>query len=222
MNGVELKKILNDIIDTAYGAKHPRIRKYKGFYVKISDKNRRSYHGMYYPADHHIELVNLGRDDTKLMVTAIHELAHHIDNCNRGETDHQREFYEVYKDLLYAGLDMGLFTVEGFESSTRDTSGHNKVLTLLHAYRPRPVPYKRGKIRFDVQHAYEKKDVLKTAGYHYDNILKTWFIEVDASKKDTQENFLKALKVNYQVRDAAKVTFRNPREPPKGKYRETK
>ena len=101
---LKLKQVLNDLVDYTY-LDHPKRALFKKFYVECVDKDMKSYHGVYNIRTHHIKVVNLYRDDASIVATTIHELAHHVDNMLRGDTDHSKEFYEVFVDGAVITMD---------------------------------------------------------------------------------------------------------------------
>lgn len=209
MDGFYLKKTLDDIMTQAYPKEvQASLRKFKHYYVQISDKTYRSKHGDYNLRTHRIRLFNItDRDSVLTVATAIHELAHHVDWCLRGRTDHQSPFYEVYRKLLYAGIDMGLFDAKTFLSCIRDASDHNKVRKIISGYEKKETGYKKNMKRIDVKDAYEKKDALKEAGYRFDAITKNWYLEVMEEDIPLQTNQLNSLDLAYDIRDIGAVSF---------------
>lgn len=126
---LQVKNILCDLVDYAY-KDNPKLENYKRFYIEVSEQNRNTVHGYYNERTHHIRIFNMYRDDAAIIATTIHELAHHIDTCNRGRYDHSKEFYTIFEHLLKTALNMGLFNKEQFFASTRDASDSNKIIKM--------------------------------------------------------------------------------------------
>lgn len=204
---IQVKKILNDIVEVAY-AGNPNLDQYKKFFVEVSKKNLKSKHGHYIARQHKIVIFNTYRDDEAIICTTIHELAHHVDLINRGHSDHQDPFYKVYAELLYSALDMGVISEAKFRETEKDASDSNKVRKIMDDYQPKEVSYKIGEYMICVQGGYEVKEALKAAGYRFNGNGKSWDKEV-ASEQGLEEEikFLDELEVDYLVRDARKMAF---------------
>lgn len=195
---LQVKNILCDLVDYAYKG-NPKIEEYKRFYVEVSDKNRNSFHGDYNERTHHIRIFNTYRDDASIIVTTIHELTHHIDTCNRGTSDHSKEFYAIFEHLLKTGLNMGLFSKEQFFAATADASDSLKVKKMIEDYKPVSVDYKKDVSVIRVKNCFDIKDNLKDRGYHYNSIEKSW--ELETMDISAEERYLKEIKpdVEYDV-----------------------
>ena len=203
---VKLKNILNDLIDYVYNDRE-KASTYKNFYVEVVNRNMRSKHGDYNSHSRHIRVFNLYRQDDAIIATTIHELAHHVDYINRGITDHQKEFYIVFKMLLYGALDMGLFSKELFLLATRDASDSNKIATMIAGYSPQSVSYKESKRVVEVFNCFNIKDKLKENGYKFNSINKTWEKEVELRDACVEEKILNELSVDYKVKHVTDISF---------------
>lgn len=201
---ITVKNALNDLVDYAY-PHHEKLGEYKKFYVEISKENRKSVHGDYHTKTHHIRIFNLYRADAAIIATTIHELAHHIDYCNRHTTDHQKAFYKVYEHLLKTALDMRLFSRDEFCLAIADASDSNKVRRMIDSYVPQKTDYKKDVSIISVKNAYRFKDNLKSSGYHYNKLDNSW--EKETSNISSEIDFLNKLsyerdeKIEYEIRD---------------------
>ena len=105
----QLKKMLNDLVEYTF-KDDPRLKAYKSFTIEILDKNFKSKLGDYRGDTRHIRIMNTYRDENKLIVTAVHELAHHVNHMQGNEDIHGKGFYANYEKLLHGALDMKLIT----------------------------------------------------------------------------------------------------------------
>lgn len=192
---LQVKNILCDLVDYAY-KDNPKLENYKRFYIEVSEQNRNTVHGYYNERTHHIRIFNMYRDDAAIIATTIHELAHHIDTCNRGRSDHSKEFYTIFEHLLKTALNMGLFNKEQFFASTRDASDSNKIRKMIENFEPVSVGYKDNVSVIRVKNCFDIKDDLKFRGYHYNSIEKSW--ELETSEITSEEEFLKSVKVDIE------------------------
>lgn len=197
---IRVKKTLEDIIDLAYRNEPEENRdNYKRFYIKIITKECKSRFGCYRPANRTIEVSNLSRGSNVIVKTCIHELAHHLDNCKNGKTGHQAPFYEEYAKLLYAALNMKLFTADDIRSENTDSSDASKVLKILDEWVPNYVEYKTDSMEIKVLNAFEIKNELKTNGYSWDGVQKAWVKEVSEDDLSEEEVFLQSLDAEYNI-----------------------
>lgn len=203
-----VKILLNDLVEYAY-PHSPKQKAYKAFYVEYIDKEFKSKHGDYNTKNKHIRIFNLSRTEDQLVVTSIHELAHHINFVNDTShlfEPHGQEFYKVYKKLLFTALDMGLFNKWQFINATADASDSRKVKRMLGEYRPHPINYKQDAKLIQVFHAYEIRKNLRKHGYKYNSVLKSWEKETENPLDET--TFLDSMEADYKVVDARSVSLK--------------
>lgn len=202
-----VKKTLDDIIDVAYKDESKQRRKFfKWFEINLIVKPNHSYLGVYKPEKKEILINSLNTDDTQIIITCIHELSHHIDQCKHGSTGHQSPFYEEYRRLLYAAMNMGLFSPEDFVK--RETRDFNKVKKMLDEWTAELIDYKNNLIKLKVNIPFEQKDAVKTRGYRWNGIEKVWEIEILEDKESEERAFLKMIGcVDVRVNDANKFAM---------------
>lgn len=195
---LQVKNILNDLVDYTYHD-NPKKEDYKKFYIEVSNDIRKGFHGDYNGKNHHIRIFNMYRDDASIIVTTIHELAHHVDHCNRGTSSHGKEFYVEFEQLLKMGLNMGLFSKEQFFEAIADASDSNKVRKILENYEPEPVSYKSDMSIIRVKNCFDIKEQLKERGYHYNSVEKAW--ELETSDTETEKAFLASASsdIEYEI-----------------------
>lgn len=195
---IRVKKLLNDIVDHAY-PNDPKSRLLKGFYIEIFDDKLKTFHGDYNLETRSIRICNLYRNDTMLVVTAIHELAHHVDYIRRGLTNHDDHFYAVFKVLLYAGLDMRLFSKEKYLQTRRDAKDYNKVVRILERYHGKDSQYKKDIVVVSVQNGYDIRSQLKGNGFSFNGKDKSWEKEIPVVQLGECEALLDKLEAEYQI-----------------------
>ena len=188
---IRIKKYMDDIVNVAFKDEEDALRnKYKRYYLKILVKEKATSSGCYYPDKSLIEIYNPSLGARHLAKCCLHELSHHIDKCKNGETGHQKPFYEVYRKLIYASLDMGILTAVDFDDHF--SSDQNKVRKMVSEYIPHPIEYKLPEEAIiKVKNAFAYKDILKDSGFRWNKIEQTW--EKDYSEED--EAFLKSFGV---------------------------
>lgn len=197
-----VKRVLDDIIDIAYKNESDARRKFfKWFTIDLESKLNKSYLGVYHPVMREgklcggqIRVVALNESDTQIIITCIHELAHHIDSCKNGKSGHQAPFYEEYKTLLYAALNMRLFNPDEFQK--RVTTDFNKVKKMLDEWVPEYINYKQDLITLKVNVPFELKDNVKARGYHWNGVEKVWEKEIPENEFESEKRCLEAIGVN--------------------------
>ena len=203
---LQIKHLLNSIVDNAYSGSK-KIEDYKKFYVTMIDKDYKSKHGDYERKTHKIRVFNLYRDDNLIIVTTIHELAHHIDTVNRSMSNHDDQFYKVYKTLLYTSLDMGIFSKEEFKKAVSDSSDRNKVVKMIAGYKPHDIGFKKGIKKVICHNAYYERNTLKDRGFTYNSVNRTWEKEVPEEELEEITEMIEDLELKYEVTDANRYTF---------------
>ena len=203
-----VKILLNDLVEYAY-PHSPKQKAYKAFYVEYIDKEFKSKHGDYNTKNKHIRIFNLSRTEDQLVVTSIHELAHHINFVNdtsHSFEPHGQEFYKVYKKLLFTALDMGLFNKWQFINAIADAGDSRKVKRMLEEYRPYPIDYKKDMKLIQVFRAYEIRKNLQKHGYKYNSVLKSW--EKETEKPLDEATFLDSIGADYKIVDARSINLK--------------
>lgn len=203
---LKLKYILNDLVDYAYKG-DPRLPAYKRFYVEYLKKKLKTKNGDYRAKDHRLRIFTEGREDIAIIKTSLHEMAHHILYTQRGILRHDASFYAVYKTLLYAALDMGIFDKEAYSRCMKDSSDANKVMKMLKDYKPKSTGYKEGIRRICVRNAFEIRGQLKKRGYIYNQYDKSWEKEVKSEDVKKEKDILLELGAEYTINDALQLTF---------------
>lgn len=187
MNQKQAKGALIDIVKHAY-AGSPKLKEYCSFGYEIVPKELKAKHGDYNCGTRSIRIFNeKSRTLTHLITTSIHELAHHIDNCNRGTSDHSKMFYEEYRKLLFAALDMRMFSIKEALEIKRDAADGTKeklmIIEYMEAHREKREFIERAS-RISVYNAFSIKDDLKALGFKWDSASKAWSKELADDAKE--------------------------------------
>ena len=182
MDPRQAKGALIDIVKHAYRGS-PKLSEYCKFEYEIVDKELRSKHGDYTGSKRKIRIFNArSRTLEHLIVTSIHELAHHIDFCNRGTSDHSALFYEEYRTLVFTALDLGMFGVKEALEAKRDAADSTKLKLMIIEYMEEGRDKKERIERAEkilVYNCYEIKEPLKNMGFKWDPDAKAWYKELD-------------------------------------------
>lgn len=203
----KVKQILSDLIDQTYEG-NEKLDAYKRFYVELINEERKSFHGDYHIKTHRIRIFNLYRDEAAIVATTIHEVAHHIDVVNRGTTDHSMYFYQEFFKVLYKALDMGLFSKDDFLKANRDASDCNKIANAIKTYHPKVQAYREGIKYICVYNCYEHKDFLKSRGYYWNKVDKSWEKEVDDEMLKEEIEIMEAFHMCYDTHEAKTILYK--------------
>lgn len=214
---VQIKKMLNDILDVAYQdeVSPGMLARFKRFTIMASEAELNTRLGdCWYNKDGSasIRLLGLNRERyQETLVTAIHEISHHVERTLHGSSGHSPRFYAIHKKLLFASFDMGILKVEDLtinsESRGRDKS---KLARMMSEYVPRPFDYKSDTITLFVYNAFAIRDKLKIHGYHWNGLDQAWMKGLLEEEMESEMQFLQSLSVPESdtkwVRGGAVVT----------------
>lgn len=193
----EIKKVLNDVCYYAY-TDDAKLQNYQRFCINFSKKESKSYHGRYMPYTKTIEICNFTRGSQKLVIVALHELAHHIDYCQRGITDHQKSFYSVYRRLIHTALNMGVIDKKDI-LNIEDSSDQKKLKGFLDDYRYESIQYRTDKLIIRCTNCFEQRLTLKSIGFHYQPQMQSWEKEVDKSEVMSTSRFVESLNSTIKI-----------------------
>lgn len=195
---VALKKQMNDIIDVAFkNYPYEKRKAYKHFYVYCLESTRqtfladcRYYKGTDKPSE--IRIFALKDEAPKaILVTAMHELSHHIDHVNRDKSGHDKEFYEIHKKLLFAAMDMGIIKKTDVTESETMAQNAKKLARMMSEYVPHPVSYQDGKRSIHVYGAFDQREMLKERGYKWNALDKAWVLNTTEDSEQEELSILK-------------------------------
>lgn len=214
---VQIKKMLNDILDVAYESDVPpsTIIKFKRFTIMASEAELGGALGDCWhnkDGSASIRILGLGRDRyQESLIVAIHEVTHHVEHTLYGKSGHSPRFYDIHKKLLFAAFDMGILKVEDVtEDSESRARNQYKLAGMMHEYVPHPIDYKADNVQLFVYNAYSVKDKLKSHGYRWNGLDQAWTKELPESEFEDEMQFLQSLPVPEsdikQVRGGAVVT----------------
>lgn len=204
---LKMKNILCDVIDNTYGNSEKK-ELYKKFYIEMINERRKGFHGDYNGLTHRIRIFNLYRDDNSIVATTIHELAHHIDMIDNGATNHGKEFYDRFRQLLYTALNMKLFSKEQFLLATKDASDSNKIAKMLNEWTPQDIGYKKDVVTLELFNCYAQKEKIKAyGGYIWNGVNKVWEKELPVSEVDKEKLFLENNGINYRINTENTLSF---------------
>ena len=179
----KLKRKMDIIVEYAYRDKDDTKRKkFRDYTIYLDSKSPQSFLGKYTRKDRKVHLYHsyFFHDETDASETLLHEVAHHIDCEMHGTTGHQKEFYEIYKTLMYASLDLNMVDLDCMKNLDNHMSGYKKVMKIVNAYVPDKSPYimdvgQTGMFFINVEKTNEKIiDYLKQHEFFYYDFREKW------------------------------------------------
>lgn len=167
-----LKDILVLLLEKTFEAKN----EYTGFKIAIVPKELKSKHGQYIPNDRKIEIFNLARSPGCTMLTCIHELAHHVEFMDLGETGHKKTFYNRFYKLLLTALSFGLVTKDDLENDSKDSRDYKKLIDYhgIFEYWEYELTEEAKICYVLIENAYNQREILKQRGYKFYQKSQSW------------------------------------------------
>lgn len=189
----EIKILLDDIIDRAYRYEDKKIRSaYKSFSLELASQKRKEFMGMYKPEIHKIMVYNIARSSQSILITALHELAHHIMVVSGKELGHDKAYLAIYELLVHTAMDMHLLCrndLLGF-SETTDAKWLKK---FVSTYNPRIYNYGKDRYVVKAKVPYRMREKALGLGFHFSDLEKTWNKTVDEKELENDLRTLKEL-----------------------------
>lgn len=191
-----IKAALNSVIKRTF----PK-EKIEPLEIEFMNQETKSIHGTYNVKEKKARIGNLSRPPAHVLITTLHEAAHHCEYQMTGQTGHQRSFYMIYNQLMTTAIEMGLFTYETATEVTDSTS-----IRQLKRYcgpitmKPNPdKKYKKGKCLIYVFDGYSQRKTLAERGYHFNSRAKAWEKELLKEKEQSEKQYLKTLSDSITV-----------------------
>lgn len=205
-----LRKHINEIIDNLDMSNEDLRKRYKWFKLEISNEFKKNSSGEYKTDEHKIIVYQTDNHiNANEVCTILHELAHHCDLCNRGTINHQKEFYEMYRKLIYSALDLKKITKEEMVEMNYSNSDYRKVQKILDEYvekSPRIKINDKNVADLHIYNCYEYKDILRRMGYHWNQRNKSWYKTIEITEIEMEVETLQSFGIKeYELADPNKI-----------------
>lgn len=178
-------------------------KSYEYFNIVLSKKELKKNESY---KDRTITINNLFRQECEVANSLIIGLAHHIDFCNRGETDNKKPFVELYKIFLFCALDNQFISFDELKSSN-DYNNLKLLKDILSSYwEPN---HNSEKCILEVYNCFSIKDYLKKHKFLYNTCHQSWELEINTNKvKIAIETICnKDKKAIFETRSPNKIIF---------------
>lgn len=182
----QMQKQLSDIALAA--SKRPHVnfpqtaegkRRIMEFDVSLTSQRMKSKLGDYRPK-HGAALPRItifdveGETWKNVLITAIHELSHHIDTIARGSSAHDDTFYAIHKHLLFTCFDMGILNKSDVTERESRSRNKNKLGAMMEEYASDKLVYREDMMQVRVYDAYEARETLKEMRFSWNPIDAAW------------------------------------------------
>lgn len=192
-----LNLVFNDVIDDETK------KSYEYFNIVLSKKELKKNESY---KERTITVNNLFRQECEIANSLIVGLAHHIDFCNRGETDNKKPFLELYRTLLFTALDNQYILFDELKSSN-DFNNSKVLKNILSSYWVSN--YSSEKCILEVYNCFSIKDYLKKHNFLYNSCHQSWELEVNSNKVGAaiEAIYNKDKSVVVETRSPNKIVF---------------
>lgn len=169
--------------------------------IEFMNQETKSIHGTYNAKENKARIGNLSRPPAHVLITSLHEAAHHCEYQMTGQTGHQRSFYMIYNQLMTTAIEMGMFTYKTATEVT-DSASIRQLKRYCGPITIKMNPekkYKKGKCLIYVFDGYSQRKILSERGYHFNSRAKAWEKELLKEDELGEKEYLKNLSDSITV-----------------------
>lgn len=191
-----IKAALNSVIKRTF----PK-EKIAPLEIEFMNQGTKSIHGTYNAKENKARIGNLSRPPAHVLITSLHEAAHHCEYQMTGQTGHQRSFYMIYNQLMTTAIEMGMFTYKTATEVT-DSASIRQLKRYCGPITIKMNPekkYKKGKCLIYVFDGYSQRKILSERGYHFNSRAKAWEKELLKEDELGEKEYLKNLSDSITV-----------------------
>lgn len=181
--------LIKGTLDTILRYAYPdRYKNYLSYFIRIRPKELKSKHAHYIRKERMVELFNLSRESRFLLITCLHEIAHHIEFEYLGDSDHGEPFYQRLYDLYVTAVGLNLLKLLDVteESDAGDYQGllfyfgevSNWEIPKIADMEKRMVIIKDGR---------SFRNILKNRKYQWFTVSQTWQKEMNSLEEAERE-----------------------------------
>lgn len=191
-----IKAALNSVIKRTF----PK-EKIAPLEIEFMNQETKSIHRTYNAKENKARIGNLSRPPAHVLITSLHEAAHHCEYQMTGQTGHQRSFYMIYNQLMTTAIEMGMFTYKTATEVT-DSASIRQLKRYCGPITIKMNPekkYKKGKCLIYVFDGYSQRKILSERGYHFNSRAKAWEKELLKEDELGEKEYLKNLSDSITV-----------------------
>lgn len=203
-----IKGTLDTILQFAYPETY---KDYLNYFVRIRPKELKSKHGHYIRKEQLIEIFNLSREPRFLLLTCIHEVAHHVEFEDLGTSDHEAPFYERFKQLYVTAVGLKLLKQEDLleEEDALDAKHVSRYFGDILSWEIPEIP-EINKRMVIVTDGRDFKQVLRVQKFQWFTLSHTWqkeFATLAEAEEAVQFLLRWGKKENFLIRPVFSPTF---------------
>lgn len=163
-------------------------KKYLSYFIRIRPKESKSKHAHYIRKERMIELFNLSRKSRFLLITCLHEIAHHIEFEDLGDSDHGEPFYQRLYELCVTAVGLNLLALLDVTEET-DASDYSGLRTYFGDVSNWEVPTisDMEKRMVIVKDGRSFRNILKNRKYQWFTVSQTWQKEMSRLEEAERE-----------------------------------
>lgn len=202
-----IKRTLDFFLDNTFS--EPDV--YKKYFISIQPKELKSKHGHYEKREAKIIIYNLSRPHEHTLMTCLHELAHHVQTVDEGETNHEVGFYTLYYHLLQTALSYQYLTKKSILTEV-DSDDRIYLQEVFGSIEDWPIEKKHfeGKIIFSVQTDKKFKEFLTVRGFKWYSLAQSWqktCLDRKAAKEEWTALRHKIPETDISTKNTGKIEF---------------
>ncbi|OJG77536.1 hypothetical protein RV10_GL002370 [Enterococcus pallens] len=181
--------LIKGTIDTVLRYTYPdTYKKYLSYFIRIRPKELKTKHAHYIRKERMIEIFNLSRESRFLLITCLHEIAHHVEYEDLGESDHGKPFFQrLYKLYLTAvGLNLLDLLDVTEETDAIDYPGLVRHFGEVSNWEVPSIPDMKKRMVI-VKDGRSFRNILKNRGFYWFTMSQTWQKETNTLEEAERE-----------------------------------
>ena len=165
-------------------------KRYKGFVVDTIVKELKTS-SKYIYEDRKIVIASLSRDPADIYISALIQLAKHIDIIERKETHLDKEYAEILKNLLITAISIGHIKLNDVVKMS-DEKTKKMLLKYYFSFTYWKIEQNEHmkNVYVYVDESFYIKNILKTHGYFYDKQQSLWKKKLEIKSLEEEEQFI--------------------------------
>lgn len=161
-------------------------QKYLSDFLRIRPKELKSKHAHYIRKERMIEIFNLSREPRFLLITCLHEVAHHVEYEDLGDTDHAKTFYQRLHDLYVTAFGLNLLEDVTEETDAVNYAGLQTCFGDTSNWKVPTIPDMEKRMVI-VKDGRSFRNILKNRGYYWYTLSQTWQKELNTLEEAERE-----------------------------------
>ena len=204
--------LIKGTIDTVLRYTYPdEYKRYLSYFIRIRPKELKSKHAHYIRKERMIEIFNLSREFRFLLITCLHEIAHHVEYEDLGDSDHAEPFYQRLHELYLTAVALRLLDLLDVteETDANDYKGLYRYFGEPSNWEVPTIPDMEKRMVI-IRNGRSFRNILKNRGFHWFTVSQTWQKEMNTLKEAEREVqfFLNyAEPENFFIRPVISPTF---------------